>query len=69
MPGKGACGASTIAANLAYHIQRLSKTRLLLADMDPMTGTTSFLLNLKSTYSFIDALYTPTTWTRTSGKA
>ena len=56
MPGKGACGASTLAANLAFQFKRLGKQRLLLADMDPLTGTLSFLLKLKSTYSFVDAV-------------
>lgn len=55
MPGKGACGASTLAANLACQLRRLSQQKLLLADMDPLTGTLSFLLKLKSNYSFVDA--------------
>jgi pilus assembly protein CpaE len=55
MPGKGACGASTLAANLAFQLKRLSSQKLLLADMDPLTGTVSFLLKLKSNYSFVDA--------------
>jgi pilus assembly protein CpaE len=57
MPGKGACGATTLACNLAFQIQRLNpKQKVLLADLDPATGTLSFLLKLKSTYSFMDAL-------------
>ena len=57
MPGKAACGASTLACNLAFQIQRLNpKKKVLLADLDPSTGTLSFLLKLKSTYSFVDAL-------------
>ena len=56
MPVKGACGASTIAANLAFQWKRFGAERVLLADMDPSAGTQSFLLKLKSTYSFIDAL-------------
>jgi pilus assembly protein CpaE len=57
MPGKGACGATTLACNLAFQIQRLDpKKKVLLADLDPTTGTLSFLLKLKSTYSFVDAL-------------
>jgi pilus assembly protein CpaE len=57
MPGKGACGATTLACNLAFHIQRLNpKKKVLLADLDPSTGTLSFLLKLKSSYSFVDAL-------------
>lgn len=56
MPAKGACGASTIACNLAYQLKRLGAKRVLLADLDPLTGTLSFLLKLKSNYSFMDAV-------------
>jgi pilus assembly protein CpaE len=56
MPAKGACGASTIACNLAYQWKRIGSKRTLLADLDPLTGTQGFLLKLKSAYSFVDAL-------------
>src|SRR6202035_1973885 len=57
MPGKGACGATTLACNLAFQLQRLNPAKkVLLADLDATTGTLSFLLKLKSTYSFVDAL-------------
>jgi len=56
MPAKGACGATTIACNLAYHWKRLGAKKILLADLDPLAGTLSFLLKIKSTYSFLDAL-------------
>jgi len=57
IPGKGASGASTVACNLAFQLQRLNpQKKVLLADLDPATGTLSFLLKLKSTYSFVDAL-------------
>lgn len=56
IPAKGACGATTMACNLAVHYKRISEGRVLLADLDPLTGTVSFLLKLKSTYSFLDAL-------------
>src|SRR5580704_10873211 len=55
MPAKGGCGASTIASNLAYQMKRGDK-RILLADLDPLAGTLSFLLKIKSAYSFVDAL-------------
>src|SRR5580698_1068418 len=55
MPAKGGCGASTIASNLAYQMKRGEK-RILLADLDPLAGTLSFLLKIKSAYSFMDAL-------------
>jgi pilus assembly protein CpaE len=56
MPAKGASGATTVACNLAYQCKRLGAANVLLADMDPLTGTVSFLLKLKSTYSFLDVL-------------
>ena len=56
MPAKGGCGASTIACNLAYQLKQHSQKRVLLADLDPLAGTLSFLLKIKSNYSFIDAL-------------
>jgi pilus assembly protein CpaE len=55
MPAKGGCGASTIASNLAYQLKRGDK-RILLADLDPLAGTLSFLLKIKSSYSFMDVL-------------
>ncbi len=56
MPAKGACGATTIACNLAFQWKRLGAQRILLADLDPLAGTMSFLLKIKSMYSFLDAL-------------
>lgn len=56
MPAKGACGATTIACNLAFQWKRLGYSKVLLADLDPLAGTTSFLLKIKSVYSFLDAL-------------
>ena len=56
MPAKGACGATTIACNLAFQWRRLGAKRILLADLDPLTGTLSFLLKIKSTFSFLDTL-------------
>jgi pilus assembly protein CpaE len=55
MPAKGACGATTIACNLAYQFRRGNK-KVLLADLDPLTGTLSFLLKIKSIYSFLEVL-------------
>ncbi len=56
MPAKGACGASTLASSFAFQYKRLGAKRILLADMDPLTGTLSFLLKVKSSYSFMDVL-------------
>jgi pilus assembly protein CpaE len=56
MPAKGACGATTVACNLAFQWKRISGKRVLLVDMDPLTGNLSFLLKVKSVYSFLDVL-------------
>ena len=55
-PTKGACGASTIASNLAFQRKRLGAKHMLLADFDPLSGTIPFLLKMKSSYSILDAL-------------
>ncbi|MGH9627499.1 MAG: hypothetical protein ACRD7E_03935 [Bryobacteraceae bacterium] len=55
MPAKGASGSTTIACNLAHQGNRLG-SKTFLADLDPLTGTISFLLKLRSNYSFLDVL-------------
>jgi pilus assembly protein CpaE len=60
MPGKGASGATTIACTLAFLLhRRASDSKTLLADLDPTTGTLSFLLKLKAGFSFVEALGHP----------
>lgn len=56
MPAKGACGATTVACNLAFQWKRQGAKRILLADLDLLAGTLSFLLKIKSAYSFVDVL-------------
>jgi pilus assembly protein CpaE len=56
MPAKGACGATTVACNLAFQFRRMGAKRVLLADLDPLAGTVSFLLKLKSSFSYMDVL-------------
>jgi len=56
MPAKGACGATTLATNLAFQWKRASGQKILLVDMDALTGNLSFLLKVKSSYSFLDVL-------------
>ena len=56
MPAKGSSGASTIASHLAEEWARGGKKKVLLADLDPLSGTLSFLLKIKSTHSFADVL-------------
>lgn len=55
-PAKGACGASTVSTALAQSAKRAGFKRILLADLDPLTGMLSFLLKLKGNYSFLDVL-------------
>jgi pilus assembly protein CpaE len=55
-PAKGACGASTLASSLAQYYKRTGVKKTLLADLDPLTGTLSFLHKLKANYSFLDVL-------------
>jgi Flp pilus assembly CpaE family ATPase len=55
-PVKGAAGATTVSFNLAFLAKRQGAKKILLADLDPLAGTISFLLKLKSTYSFMDVL-------------
>jgi pilus assembly protein CpaE len=56
LPGKRSCGAATVACNLAFRLRDSGGGKTLLADLDPLTGTLSFLLKLKSSYSFLDAV-------------
>ena len=56
VPAKGGAGATTISCNLAWQCKRLGVRRVLLCDLDPLTGTISFLLKLKSNFSFADVL-------------
>ena len=56
LPAKGSCGATTLAASLACQAARSGHKRILLADFDPVAGTLAFVLKLKSSYSFVDAL-------------
>jgi pilus assembly protein CpaE len=54
LPAKAGAGATTLACSLSAAAKKRGKT--LLADLDPLTGTVSFLLRLKSGYSFMDVL-------------
>lgn len=56
VPAKGACGASTIAYNVAAGMKRSGSKETLLADLDPHAGTQAFQLKLKPAFSFVDAL-------------
>ena len=56
MRGKSGSGNTTIACNLAFQIRALNCQKVLLADLDPLTGTIAFLLKLNSAYSFVHTL-------------
>jgi len=56
IPAKGACGASTVAFNLAAHLKKGGSARTLLADLDPVTGTQAFQMKLKPAFSFLEIL-------------
>jgi len=56
MRGKSGSGSTTLACNLAFQLQALNFKKVLLADLDPLTGTIAFLLKLNSNYSFVHAI-------------
>ncbi len=53
---KPGSGASTIATQAAFSLQRLTQKRILLADFDLTGGTIGFYLKLSQNYSLVDAL-------------
>ena len=62
---KPGSGASTIATQTAFSLQRLTGKRILLADFDLTGGTIGFYLKLSHNYSLVDALAarrTPGRW-------
>lgn len=56
VPSKGACGATTLACNLAAAVHRGLKRRVLLMDLDSLAGMVAFQFKAHSSYSFLDAL-------------
>jgi len=53
---KPGSGASTVAAQSAFAIQRLTQKRVLLLDLDLMGGTIGFYLKIQHPHSFVDLL-------------
>jgi pilus assembly protein CpaE len=53
---KPGSGASTIATQTAFSLQRITGKRILLADFDLTGGTIGFYLKLSQNYSLLDAL-------------
>ncbi len=56
VPSKGACGATTLACNLAATVHRGFKKRVLLMDLDGLAGMVAFQFKANSSYSLLDAL-------------
>jgi pilus assembly protein CpaE len=53
---KPGSGASTVATQTAFAIQRLSQKKVLLIDLDLMGGTIGFYLKIQHPHSFVDLL-------------
>ncbi len=53
---KPGSGATTLAAQSAFAIQRLTRKRVLLLDLDLMGGAIGFYLKIHHPYSFVDVL-------------
>lgn len=53
---KPGSGASTLATQCAFSLKRLTGKRVLLIDMDLLSGSIAFSLKLTPTYSLLDAL-------------
>jgi len=53
---KPGSGASTLATQTAFCLRRLTGKRVLLADIDVLSGSIAFALKLNPTYSLLDAL-------------
>ena len=56
IPGKPGCGASTVAIHLALQIRSAGKAKVLLVDMDPLTGSLGFMLKLRPEFHLDDVL-------------
>jgi Flp pilus assembly CpaE family ATPase len=56
LPAKPGYGATTISCNLALRLRQTAGGPVLLADTDPLLGSISFSLKLKSAFSFIDVM-------------
>jgi Flp pilus assembly CpaE family ATPase len=56
VPAKPGYGATTISCNLAVRFRQAIKRPVLLGDFDPVLGSVSFALKLKSAFSFMDVM-------------
>lgn len=56
LSSKGGCGATTLACHIAAELQNQTKKRVLLADLDLVSGLVGFLMKTPSSYSVLDAI-------------
>ena len=56
LSAKGGCGATTIACHVASELQNLTRSNVLLADFDLISGIVGFLMKTPSSYSVLDAI-------------
>jgi pilus assembly protein CpaE len=56
LSSKGGCGATTLACHVATELRRLTKSEVLLADLDFTSGMIGFLMKSPAEYSILDAL-------------
>ena len=54
--GKGGSGSTTVAANLAVEIHRLTRKKTLLLDLDLELGETALLLGMEPRFSIVDLI-------------
>lgn len=55
-PVKGGCGATTLGCNTAYRLGKASDGKVLLADLNLVSGVVSFLLRINHPYTVVDAI-------------
>ncbi len=56
LSAKGGCGATTIACHVADDLHRNTKRKIVLADMDLVSGMVGFAMKAKTSYSVLDAI-------------
>lgn len=56
LSAKGGCGATTLACHVAVSLHEQTAKRVLLADLDLVTGMVGFIMKTRSEYSILDAV-------------
>jgi pilus assembly protein CpaE len=54
--GKGGCGKTMLATNLAYHLTRIDNASVIVADLNLQFGNAATFLDLQPRYTIIDCL-------------